>query len=60
MFKYGEAGSLFYIILDGTVGIKLPTPKTRTWSEYEYFNFLLENYDNLMFERMNVEERIMK
>ena len=31
VFKYGDVGDLFYIIVKGSVGVMIPNPKIHNW-----------------------------
>ena len=44
IFKYGDTAYYFYLILKGSVGIKVPSPVEITWSYNEYIQFLADNY----------------
>ncbi|CAI2385476.1 unnamed protein product [Moneuplotes crassus] len=59
VFQYGDLGSLFYIILKGTVSLSIPTEKLKTLTEQEYFMYLYNNYERLHFEKIEIESRIL-
>ena len=59
VFKYGDFGDLFYIIMKGTVCIKVPKPVTIKANFDEYINYLVQNYDHLVLSKMNLEDSII-
>jgi hypothetical protein len=60
IFDYGDKGNLFYAILQGEVGIKVPTVKERKLTEFEYIKHLYDNFTNQLFEKMDVPPKVMQ
>lgn len=59
VFQYGDQGSLFYIILKGEVGVKVPTEHNLTLSDSEYVDYLIRNYDDIDFDKTEVPQEML-
>ena len=62
VFEYGERGELFYIIIKGICGVRIPNPKIKDWrnKRQDYLSYL--NWvDELeaKYGRLRLARRIM-
>ena len=61
VFKYGDEGDLFYIILDGEVAVIVPGPHTLVGYETTrlgFLNWVVENFDSVHWDNMPGRDRI--
>ena len=58
IFKYGDTAYYFYIILKGSVGVKVPTPVEITCSYSEYIHYLVENYNDVWWDKIENAQEI--
>ena len=59
VFRYGDFGDQFYIILKGSANVKIPKQTTLKCTYDEYINFMVQHFDDLAFNKMNLEEQIL-
>lgn len=56
VFKYGEIGDKFYVLLKGKVAVKVPNEIKMKCAYEEYMTYLKNNIDDILFEKMNITE----
>ena len=59
VFRYGDFGDQYYVILKGSVNVKIPKPTVLKWTYDEYINFMVLHYVDLAFNKMNLEDPIL-
>ena len=50
LFKYGDRGRIFYIILKGSVNVRIPQDKTVNLKPSEYQKFVEDNAEYILEE----------
>lgn len=58
LFNFGDPGYYFYVILKGTVGIKIPLPVEQNWDIKEFIDFLALNYKDVWWQKMENSEEL--
>ena len=51
VFKYGDEGELFYIIIKGIVGVKVPLVEDYLFTQKEFAEFYLKNKDLIIIDK---------
>ena len=51
MFRYGDEGNLFYIIVKGTVGVKVPIVTEYLFTQQEFASFYMDNQDDIIIDK---------
>ena len=51
VFKYGDEGDLFYIIIKGTVGVKVPIPTNYFMTRQQFAEFYIENHTEIILDK---------
>lgn len=49
VFEYGDQGSLFYVILEGEVGVKVPTETKLKLTDHQFVDYIVNNYEDILF-----------
>ncbi|CAI2382428.1 unnamed protein product [Moneuplotes crassus] len=52
VFDYGDKGDCFYIVIKGSVGIKVPTTCNKEFTQKQFVAFLEKNKDDLIFDKI--------
>lgn len=60
VFKYADVGDLFYVILKGTVGIKVPTELKLNLNDFEFWQYVNKFRNDILFEKTEIEESLLK
>ncbi|CAI2370289.1 unnamed protein product [Moneuplotes crassus] len=58
IFKLGDEGFYFYIILKGEVGIKIMVTKEYEFTQNQYHKFLIKNYEEVCWEGIENGEEL--
>ena len=51
VFNFGDYGKEFYIILSGSVSVKVPTQITIKGNRREILDFFVDNYDSIFWKK---------
>ena len=58
VFKFGDIGYYFYVILRGTVGIKIPLNVETRSTRAEHMKFLMQNFYKICWENTPDGEKL--
>ena len=53
IFKFGDYGDQFYIILEGKVSVRVPKVVKLSFTRHELFKYILSNYEFMDLENRN-------
>ena len=60
VFRYGNLGDLFYLILTGSVGVKVPSKIVLNFKDFQFWQYLIKHQDDIVFEKTKIEDHIMR
>jgi hypothetical protein len=58
VFNYGDFGREFYVILRGKVAVKVPTQVNVKGRQADYYNYLIDNYQDVIWKKTEGGEAI--
>lgn len=60
VFKYGDIGDLFYVILKGSVGVKVPSEITLEYNDLQFWQYVIKHQDDILFDKSEIEDYIIR